>query len=312
MSESINGLDVERVDGDAPARGDKDILWRVIRDDELPVEAHDGVSFLRVEGETTPAGLITHHVYGTQGRIRCRFSVGPDGREVLTHVAPHVADSDVVGLFCEPVMRTILVRRGLASLHAAALSHNGRTIVVMGHKGAGKSTLSAALQQLGWAVVADDLVRVEAINGVWHCFAGHRQTKLTPAAAAYFGEHALSTRWRSASEGDETDDGKLLLPPGPEALPPAVSPISALLILAPRRRDITTIECAPAAPVEVMRALLANSTPDPLASEGAAPTLDPGVISGLAGQARVYRISLPDRLEQLAASARALATLIET
>ena len=307
----INGLSVERVDGDAPAHADRDIIWRVIRDDDLPLEAHDGVAFLRVEGEATPAGIITHHIFGTQGRIRCRFSVGPDGREVVTRVAPQVAECDVIGLFCEPVMRTILVRRGLPSLHAAALSRDGRTIVVMGQKGAGKSTLSAALQQLGWSVVADDLVRVATIGGVWHCFAGHRQTKLTPAAAAHFGARGLNTRWRSATEGDETDDGKLLLPPDPNRAAPPVSPITALLILGTRRPDLAGVECVPASAVEVMRAMLANGTPDPLAPAGATPALDPGVISGLAAQARVYRITLPDRLAELATSARTITALIE-
>ncbi len=310
MHASINGLSVERVDGDTPARADRDILWRVIRDDDLPFEPHDGVSFLRVEGEAAPAGIVTHHVFGTQGRVRCRFSVSPDGREVVARVAPQVAECDVVGLFCEPVMRTILVRRGLSSLHAAALSRNDRTIVVMGRKGAGKSTLSAALQQLGWSVVADDLVRVAAVDGVWHCFAGHRQTKLTPAAVAHFGAQGLSTRWRSAAEGDETDDGKLLLPPDPDSVAPPVSPVTALLILGPRRRDLAEIECVPATAIEVMRAMLDNGTPDPLAPAGAPPSLDPGVISGLAGQARIYRVTLPDRLANLAESARKITALI--
>lgn len=310
---TINGLTVERLDHAEPARSNCDIAWRVRRDSDLPKVAHDGVAFLRVEGEMSPSGVITHHLFGTHGRMRCRFSVSPEGGNVTASVAPEVDDGDIVGLFSEPVMRTVLVRQGRTSFHAAALFRNGNAILIMGGKGAGKSTLSAALQQQGWSLMADDLVRVDTFEGVWHAFAGHRQTKLTPASARAFGyDGALRTRWKSAPAGDETDDGKVILPADPARPTPAVAPIAALFILESRRGDLDEIDCTLATPANVVRALVENATPDPLAQAEAPAMVDPRPISGLAGQAAIYRVALPDRLSDLAASARAIAALVRS
>lgn len=57
-------------------------------------------------------------------------------------------------------------RRGRYPLHASAVVAGGRAVVLLGLPGAGKSTLSAALQARGLAVLSDNLITVGA-EGVW-------------------------------------------------------------------------------------------------------------------------------------------------
>ena len=56
--------------------------------------------------------------------------------------------------------------RGRYPLHASAVVADGRVVILLGLPGSGKSTLSAALQSAGFAVLSDNLVTVGA-EGVW-------------------------------------------------------------------------------------------------------------------------------------------------
>ena len=59
-----------------------------------------------------------------------------------------------------PILTLCLVemlrRRGLFSLHAAALALDGHGVVIAGNSGAGKSTLTLALLRAGYALLGDD------------------------------------------------------------------------------------------------------------------------------------------------------------
>ncbi len=69
-------------------------------------------------------------------------------------------DWDVVAAFFERVRRRRVV------LHAAAVERRGRTLVLAGAHGRGKSTLALALRLRGWRLLADDLVVVEPDGAV--------------------------------------------------------------------------------------------------------------------------------------------------
>jgi hypothetical protein len=51
--------------------------------------------------------------------------------------------------------------RGGFSFHASALAINGKSIIVMGDSGAGKSTTAAAFALLGYPILSDDLVAIK-------------------------------------------------------------------------------------------------------------------------------------------------------
>jgi hypothetical protein len=61
-----------------------------------------------------------------------------------------------VGAVCAAVNLTVATQTPLLAVHAAVLSKSGTTIVVPGESGAGKTTLTIALLQAGWAYASDE------------------------------------------------------------------------------------------------------------------------------------------------------------
>ncbi len=80
----------------------------------------------------------------------------------IVRIEPHdgVSDHLVSQAFLGLVFSLLLERRGTLSLHAGAVDVDGRALVFLGDKGAGKSTTTGALVARGHALVTDDLVAV--------------------------------------------------------------------------------------------------------------------------------------------------------
>jgi hypothetical protein len=77
--------------------------------------------------------------------------------------------------------------RGLFHLHAGALvAPDGREVLVAGHAGAGKSTLTLALMEAGCAYLGDDAVFFGTRPGDAAVLALPRQFHVTPRTAAAF------------------------------------------------------------------------------------------------------------------------------
>jgi len=308
----LNGLRIATGDEAAePA----DIVWRTHRVDSLPAEPGAGDPIAIVRGERTGSGIATDHIFGYDGRVRCRFRIGPDGAAISCRAIREVSDRDLFSLFAEPVMRTLLVRRGLLSFHAAALARNGRAILIMADKGAGKSTLSWALQSQGWQLLADDLARVDSVDGRWSAFPGHRQTKLTPAAARAFGHAAEAMPVRFDDPGPAACaalfDKRVIDPADSLADPSVAVPLAALCFLTARDPSAADVRIERLPPSAAVRHLLEQATPDPL---GSAPAVPPGLqraIGGLATQVKAVALTLPDRFDRLDDSAAALEPLTD-
>jgi len=308
----LNGLRIATDVGDESAAAD--LSWRTERVASLPAEPGAGDPIAIVRGERIGPGIATDHIFGYDGRVRCRFRIDPDGSAVSCRAIPEVSDRDRFSLFAEPVMRTILVRRGLLSFHAAALAGNGRAILIMADKGAGKSTLSWALQNQGWQLLADDLARVDSLGGQWSVFPGHRQTKLTPAAARAFGHATDAMPVRFDDPGPAASAAlfdKRVIGPA-EALddPGAAVPIAALFFLTARDSSAATPRIERLPPPAAVRHLLEHATPDPLGSALPVPPALQRAIGGLATQVKAVALTLPDRFDLLADSAAALESFI--
>ena len=74
---------------------------------------------------------------------------------------PGVPDSLVALPLLGTVFAALLQRRGLTVFHASAVDMAGRAVVLLGHKGAGKSTTAGALVAAGHTLIADDVVALE-------------------------------------------------------------------------------------------------------------------------------------------------------
>lgn len=308
----LNGLRISTGSGGEAAEP-ADIQWRTERVDSLPAEPGAGDPIAIVRGERTGSGTATDHVFGYAGRVRCRFRISPGGSAIDCEAIPEVSDRDLFSLFAEPVMRTVLVRRGLLSFHAAALARNGRAILIMAEKGAGKSTLSWALQRNGWQLLADDLARAEAVEGEWSVFPGHRQTKLTPAAARAFGHAAEAMAVRFDDPGPAACaalfDKRIIDSTETLADPSVAVPLAALCFLTARDPSAAEARIEWLPPPAAVRNLFEHATPDPLGSY-AIPALQRAV-GGLATRVKAVAVTLPDRFDRIEEAAAALEPLTE-
>lgn len=307
---NLAGLSVRRIEGDEVEPERQDLVWRHRRVSSVPGGAPRKAPFTIIRSEAAADGARTDMGFGYGGRVRCRFIISGDGRSVESFAESSVSDRDLLALFGEHILRTVLVRRGLLSFHAASLSDGDATILIMGDKGMGKSTLSSALQQRGWSCVADDLTRVAESGGTWRAFAGLRDTKLLADSVAALGlqQEELPQRW---DDDEGADDGKRLVSPS-RAAPSGERAfrLGALLVLKPRQSGRSEIFHRIASPLEAVRAMLDHSTADPLGPGVGPPAAVQRAIGALAQRIPVMEIALPDRLDALGASAEAIETLV--
>jgi hypothetical protein len=114
------------------------------------------------------------------------------GREIIIEPSTGVEERAIRLPLLGMVLGALLQQRGYLALHASAVALNGSVVAFLGRKGAGKSTMAAALYARGHHLVADDLVALY-VNGSENPMAlpGFPQLKLWPeAAAASLGEDA--------------------------------------------------------------------------------------------------------------------------
>ena len=86
-----------------------------------------------------------------------------------------------------PGLGVLLHRRGHLVLHGSAVDVGGRAVVLVGDKGAGKSTTAAALVARGHRLLTDDLVALDAGGAAPAVLPGPTQMKLWGASASALG-----------------------------------------------------------------------------------------------------------------------------
>ncbi|TIR25158.1 MAG: serine kinase [Mesorhizobium sp.] len=75
--------------------------------------------------------------------------------------APAVDDPLLAFPLLGPVMALALHQRGLLVLHASAIEVDGKSVIFMGDKGAGKSTTAGAMIRAGHRLLTDDVVALD-------------------------------------------------------------------------------------------------------------------------------------------------------
>lgn len=91
------------------------------------------------------------------------------------------ADAASIRLFLlGTAVGALLHQRGDLPLHGSAVHKDGRSAVILGVSGAGKSSLAAALRAHGWQLQSDDIAVVRPYDGVAHCEAGFPRRKMWP------------------------------------------------------------------------------------------------------------------------------------
>jgi len=284
-----------------------DVLWlrRMLASD--PGGEHT------VLAETRGDGIWIRHRFASGNRC-CLFDVSPDGRVVISSALPSMEQANIEELFSETVMRTVLCQLGLVSFHAAALALHDRSILLMGSKGAGKSTFAAALQQHGWVLMADDLVRLRIRNGLWEAVPGMRRTKLrmdSMHALGYQASHARP-RWSgdlSREAAGALLDEKLLFGTADTITTEGV-PIRGIFALQPRGPSTAALSAIELSVPEKIRSLAQHLTADPLGRHQATAPDAGAAMSGLLTQSAIVKLVVPDNLSALSRSAATLESLL--
>jgi hypothetical protein len=79
-----------------------------------------------------------------------------DGNEIIANPALDAEESILRNFIITVTLNMLLYQRGLFLMHASAVAVDGAGIAFLGESGWGKSTIAAALQAQGRALVADD------------------------------------------------------------------------------------------------------------------------------------------------------------
>jgi len=264
------------------------------------------VRWLQMRGpvpDAPPRDGWAWRAFGGQRGAAVAFAVSADGREVVSWATEVVSARDAFGLFAEAVMRAVMRRQGVVSLHAAALSRRGAAVLLLGDKGAGKSSFAAALCQSGWTLMADDLARIVSRDGLWRVAPGHRQTRLNADVAVALGYDLarLERRWMPGQPREATpnkhvvshgDDG------GEDDLP-----IRAIYALGARDPALCDAAVTRITAGERVVALLSNLSEDPFDAAARPSAEAKAVALSMLRDVPVLRLRLPDDLARLAAVA---------
>ena len=112
-----------------------------------------------------------HVIGGSEVRVRPGADVALAGR-----------------IFVRALLPLLLQQRGLATLHASAVATDAGAVLFLGSSGAGKSSLAAALAQLGRPLMADDVAAVaRASDGQMEVLPATPRTKLCADAMEQLG-----------------------------------------------------------------------------------------------------------------------------
>lgn len=101
---------------------------------------------------------------------------------------------NVNGSFSEAIVLPIAIpvllrKRGMLVLHANAVNMNGNSVIFIGSKGVGKSTISIALHKKGYNLLSDDISTVHFSGDSLLVSSGFPTLKLWPQTIEYFGEN---------------------------------------------------------------------------------------------------------------------------
>jgi len=123
------------------------------------------------------------------GEGQARIAIGGVGEFTIANpdlvevaIDPEADPSLVSLILLGSVLATVLHFRGYLTLHASGVEINGRGIVLLGDKCAGKSSTAGAFIRAGYRLLTDDVMPIEIKDGA-RILPGFPQLKLTSEAA---------------------------------------------------------------------------------------------------------------------------------
>lgn len=241
---------------------------------------------------------------GTYVRLRwsgggyyVEFVIGPEGREVWAAWNERVTLQDVTSLLVSTILGCVIRLRGLTCLHGSLVAWNGRGLVFLGPRGAGKSTTALALVQRGAVLVSDDLVPLLEVGRTFVAPFGQPAIRMRPSSAeALVGSfEALRPVW---SDVHDTHPKRYLDVPQAHDSRNATVPIDAIYLLGARGAPGSPSGILEMSPVEIITTLM-SQRPNTFVLDRAGHAKDFEVLGRLAGRVPVKQLSREEGLESL-------------
>lgn len=129
-------------------------------------------------------------VFGTSGILRfgprARATIlASHGRRIVVQLGEDVPPAIVRPYLLSSGMGAVLHQRSFLPLHASVVETADGCVALMGHRGAGKSTLAAFIASTGGAAVSDDICAVTVTDDRPVAWPNRQRFKLAADAAAY-------------------------------------------------------------------------------------------------------------------------------
>jgi hypothetical protein len=228
-----------RIDGPAPAR--------IV----APADGHQDFP------DPTGATALTTSWHGDAVRVRfpglADFEASADGR-VTWQAAPASSAETIRHLLLDQVLPRLLARRGALVLHGALVDVEGLgSLLFLGDSGRGKSTLSAAFERAGQAVLTDDCVLVEPDARGPLAFASYPGFRLWPDSV----EELFGAAERASPRMAHYSEKRRLGRAPPAAAPPGRRVVAAYVLDPPG--SAAGVVVAPLAGSDACMALLRNA-----------------------------------------------------
>ncbi len=172
-----------------------------------------------------------------------------DGREIVVEPKGAATEADIAPFILSTGFAAILHQRRLLALHAATVAWQGRAIALCGPTGAGKSTLAAALCQVGTGFVGDDIAAIRLESHEPMVWPDGRQHRLWADAI----DHLALTQQQGAPVRSHMR--KFHVTPRLAQNQPGTLPLAAVVLLRMQENPM------PPAPPRIERLNLADAAP---------------------------------------------------
>ncbi len=118
------------------------------------------------------------------------FVIDQEGANIWAVWSEKLTIEDTATYLLGPIMGFVMLLRGCVSLHASAIVIDDQAIALAGPAGSGKSTTAAAFAELGYSILAEDVVTLDDRGASFLVQPAYPCIRLWPASVtALFGDH---------------------------------------------------------------------------------------------------------------------------
>lgn len=141
------------------------------------------------EKKGSTQGNLEEIVYNSRHSAKFYFK---QGKEVIIEPHPNVTHRMIIQYLNGIGMSAILGQRGLIPIHGSAIKVGNKCWLILGHSGAGKSSLATALIKNGGKMLSDDVISIQDTDGQLLVYPSFYEQKVANKLVDQFDLHEIS------------------------------------------------------------------------------------------------------------------------